>query len=440
MAKYCSAVGRTRTLALSILSAVVVAALLPIDAADARPLHTPRYRLVDVGTLGGPNAEVDGPARQITASGAVLGLADTSVPNDDYPNDGFCGDHALIGHAFSWQHGRLTDLGALPGTNCSAVYEVNAHGLGAGWSETGGYDNRTHAPTVHAVLFARGRVTDIGTLPGGSTSFAYAINHRGQILGTSNTADTAGPGLPGFPDWGGQIRSFVWQNGVKRDLGTLGGPGALAETMNERGQVAGESYVDAEVNPDTGFPNLHPFLWQRGRMHDLGSFGGGITQLRGMNQRGDVVGNASLPGEQINHAFLWDGHRLRDLGTLGGDYAEATRINDRGEVAGVSLTAGNTTYHTYLWRRGVTTDLSPGDDQCTFAEWINNRGAIVGARCGERSALLWRHGRQYDLNDFVGPTDVHLTTGTFIDDRGRIVALGTLPNGNHHVFLLEPRE
>lgn len=415
---------------------LAAATLIPVTSAAAHYAHVPYYQLIDVGTFGGPHADVEGPAHQITARGAVLGLADTATPNAQYPNDWFCGGSEYTFHAFSYAGGHLTDLGALPGNNCSVVFEVNRHGLGAGASVTGRFDPRVNVTAVHPVLFRDGRVVDIGTLPGGSEGFAVGVNDRGQVLGISNSS-RRGPEMPDFFDWHGQIRGFVWQDGVMRDLGTLGGPGTVPATINARGQVSGDSYVDRTVNPTTGFPTQHSFLWQDGRMRDLGSLGGARTFTWWMNRHGQVVGRATLPGDRVWHAFTSDGRRLRDLGTLGGSFSEANRVNDHGVIAGGSYTTDDESFHTVMWRHGDMTDLSP--NECTFPEWINNRDEIVGGACSGESALLWRDGVQYDLNTLVGTTDVHLATATFIDDHGRIAALGLLPNGAQHVFLLEPR-
>jgi hypothetical protein len=166
-----------------------------------------------VGTRGGSHADVQGPAHQITAHGAVLGLADTTTRNAQYRNDWLYGGLEFTFHAFSYAGGRLTDLGALPGNNCSVVFEVNRRGLGVGASDTGRFDPRVKVTGVHPVLFRNGRVVDIGTLPGGSEGFAVGVNDRGQVLGISNSS-RRGPGMPDFFDWHGQIRSFVWQDGT----------------------------------------------------------------------------------------------------------------------------------------------------------------------------------------------------------------------------------
>jgi probable HAF family extracellular repeat protein len=77
---------------------------------------------------------------------------------------------------------------------------------------------------------------------------------------------------------------------------------------------------------------------------DLGFFG----HASDINNRGQVVGSTASGG--WTHAFLWEDGRMTDLGTLGGDYSEASDINSRGQVVGYSYTASDE-YHAVLWSK-----------------------------------------------------------------------------------------
>jgi probable HAF family extracellular repeat protein len=111
-----------------------------------------------------------------------------------------------------------------------------------------------------------GQIVNLGTF-GGHESLAGYINDRGQIVGVAANRKRDPFSLFG---WGTQTRAFLWQKGIMRDLGTLGGPDANAAIVNNHGQVAGASYTNSAPNPDTGSPTLHPFLWTHGTMADLG--------------------------------------------------------------------------------------------------------------------------------------------------------------------------
>jgi len=142
------------------------------------------------------------------------------------------------------------------------------------------------------------------------------VDDGGQIVGASTT---------GTPDplsfLGESIHPFVWQNGVMQDLGTLQ-KGTIASPSNQcgngrNGLVTGFSFIDSVANPDTGLPTAHAFLWQDGNMQDIPTLGG--TQVSGeldagalcVNNRGQVAGASTLPGESILHPFLWDHGVLR---------------------------------------------------------------------------------------------------------------------------------
>jgi len=93
-------------------------------------------------------------------------------------------------------------------------------------------------------------------------------------------------------------------------------------------------------------------------MHDLGGFGGTNGCATYLNNRGQVVGYSSLPGNLTAHPFLWSKPGpMQDLGTLGGTFGFANWFSDAGEVAGTTSNQGNQAVHVFLWKNGIMTDL-----------------------------------------------------------------------------------
>jgi probable HAF family extracellular repeat protein len=313
-----------------------------------------------LGTFGGPQAFTQDAPQFLTNRGLVVGWADTTTPDPYYPNSCFfCVFSPFITHAFQWQTGNLIDLGALPGVNSSAAFWIADNGLITGFSENGAVDPLLNIPEVHAVLWKHQQIADLGTLGGGYESAGFAVNTRGQVTGFSNNLvpDSFNPLGPT------QQRTFLWQNGVIQDLGTLGGTdaGLLGFTgnieINERGQVVACSYTNTTPNPTTGLPTLDPFLWdEKNGMIDLGGLGGTLGCATYLNNAGQVIGYSDLPGDTGFHPFLWSRGVLKDLGTLGGDIGVPVSINDAGEVCGITTDRSGEALAT-LWRNGATINL-----------------------------------------------------------------------------------
>jgi probable HAF family extracellular repeat protein len=428
------------------------------DSQDHHPMHH-HYRLLDLGTFGGPNSHLftQGVGAQfLNNRGVVTGSADTSILDPNAPNClnsviGIISD-CYISHAFKWQKGSLTDLGSLPGVNSSYGSWITANGLVAGLSGNGEIDPLTGGPETRAVLWSNGSIIDLGTF-GGNESVANAVNNRGEVVGLATNVISDPFNFYGY---GTQMHAFLWQNGVMRDLGTLGGPDSIAYWVNEAGQVAGISYTNSIPNPLTTLPTMHPFLWENGTMHDLGTIGGTqVHQLNALNGRGQVVGSMTLADEDPKHIhpFLWDGKALLSLGTLGGDFGEADWLNGAGEVVGHAASpnlcrGGGRIDHAFLWRNGVMKDLGivPGIDPlqgASGATGINSKTQIVGTSntCDNSvfDAFLWENGSMADLNTLIPPdSSMHLSWAVYINDRGEITGYGVLPNGDAHTFLLIP--
>ena len=423
-------------------------ALLPMQSqvlAQEQEKQQIHYRLIDIGTFGGPASYVNIPnayAQVLNNRGMVAGSADTSTPD---PYQSFCfNEDCFVSHPFESHAGVLRDLGVLPGGASSGTNWVSTNDLIVGESQNGTIDPLIPGfPELHAVLWNKGTIVDIGTVEGGNESIANSVNTRGQIVGWS---------LNGIPDdssitgLGYQTRAFVWQKGVMQDLGTLGGPDAMANLVNESGQIVGESYTSSTPSSycaeNLGLSlTTGAFLWQNGKMFNLGGFGGTCTFASDLNNRGQVVGTSTLTGDLAQHPFLWDRTAFTDLGTFGGSRGSANAINDAGEAVGWAAYPGDLVLHASRWKNGRMTDLGTiNDDPLSFAFTINGKGDVAGSSVnGDFSqfrAFLWHEGGpMVDLNTLIpGDSDLFLTVPETINDRGEIAGIGLDPNGNQHAF------
>lgn len=299
------------------LVAAAVVASLGVPAQSAPP-GTRSYAALDLGTLGGESSF----AVAMNDRGEVVGSSQTA---------------AGTFHGFRWRRGIMTDLGPV------TPLDINNRGQIVGYRDT---DRGSRA-----FLWSRGRVRDLGTL-GGATSFAIAVNDRGQVVGTSDDA-------------AGQARTFLWTKGRMRQL-----PLAEVSGINNRGRVSGGIALDSG-----GF---HAATWRRGRVADLGALAFDRSNTYGINASGWVIGWTFSP-QQRERGTLWRHGAMTDVGTLGGPATHLIAINDRGHILASSMLPDGTE-HPALWHRGVLVDLAErGVDPLGEVVDINDRGEIAGA-------------------------------------------------------------
>jgi probable HAF family extracellular repeat protein len=408
------------------------------------------YKLIDMGTLGGPNSSLDWPfGRNINSSGTTISEAETAFGDPFAPNCLQAPD-CLVDRGLQWKDGASTDMGSLPGRGSfSFPYWINDRGDSVGASTNGLIDPLTGYPQLRGVLWKNGKIFDLGTL-GGNVSTANAINNNGQIVGGAlnvipDNDSTAFGWTPPFPV-ATQVRAVLWRNGMIHELGTLGtGNNSIALFVNDLGQVAGVSATNTSANSATGNLTQHPFFWADGKMLDIGTLGGTVAVPFSMNNLGQVIGNSLLAGDQILHAFVWGRENgLKDLGTLPGEsISVANWINDEGEIVGNGdfFNGG----HSVLWKNGKMIDLGllPGD--CgSEALVINSKSQIIGNSTPDCSsdgaAVLWENGdAPVDLNTLITPaSNVNVPFPVSLNDQGEIAADGILPNGDVHAVVLIP--
>ena len=297
---------------------------------------------------------------------------------------------------------------------------------------------------------------NLGTF-GGTQGLAFMVNNRGQVVGSALNTVPDAYSFGGFFPGKTQARAFVWENGVMRDLGTLGGPDAVAFYISQSGEVSGTSYINNIPNGNTGVPTTRPFLWKNGKMTDLGSLGGTISSVWWLNNNSQVVGYTTVAGDQDFYGFFWDGKKLINTGSLGGHQSYLGWVNDSGVAVGASYVANNLTIHATLWSRGKLTDIGTlGQDNCAWPYAINNSGQIVGvslpdggdvdcrtipfASGGGRAFLMENGQPMVDLNALIEnpPPDLRFYWAYYISDNGQIYGSAVDSNSHGHTVVLIP--
>ena len=297
--------------------------------------------------------------------------------------------------ALLWEDGafrRLVPLGATPAPFASPA-ALNAQGVAAGLTFVAASPG---GPTrQRAALFAGSAPVLLPDGPGDVTgSQAFGINDAGDVVG-SRTTRLAGA-LFAVP------RATLWRRGGAEvvDLGALvPGGSSLAFAVNNRGQAVGSSVV---AGPGSG--TSRPVFYGDGGLIALEvppGYTGGFAYA--VNERGQAAGQVTGPGVP-SRAVLWDQNGQVALLPVppGTQFSTARGINDAGDVVG-GVRGGDVpgaperTAEAAFWRGGALTILAsspraPVAFPVAEAADVNNRGQVVGASTGPEGttrAVRW---------------------------------------------------
>jgi len=280
----------------------------------------------------------------------------------------------------------ITTLPTLPSERAYGIAQaINNRGEIVGWSYV--YHPEIDSSYGYAVKWDNGVLTNLGE---GS---ATAINDRGTITGTPG-------GLS------------IWEDGASQWTHLTSSAG-WAYGINKFGAIAGW-FVSGQP---------HGFVYRDATLLDVGTLGGHYSVATGINDRGQVAGMATIPGDAHYHAFLWDNGVMKDLGTLGGFESRAHDINNHGVVVGEAWTASGDS-RPFIYD-GVMRLLFDSPECCIVPHAMNDHGAVVGTIAGNAS-FLYEDGVLTRLESLPAVRAAGWTqlVPNDINDRGWIVGFG----------------
>jgi probable HAF family extracellular repeat protein len=328
----------------------------------------------------------------------------------------------------------ITNIGTLPGYTSSDALGIDNRGDVVG--DVGGGNPFANPPSLadEAVVFGRGVLTGLGPvatgLPGPYASYAYAINNAGNVVGTIIDLNQSS----GCDESSGAV-AFAGPG-----LGGLGGtcPHGAAYGVNARGDAVGSESS-----------SLAPFfsdavLFHAGRAIVLGA----NAAASGINDSGIAVGQSAGCYGCTSVAAIFALHsRPTQIGTLGGPSSYGAAINNSGVAVGASDISKMGSYqHAFIYLRGKMFDLGvpAGFDPSTtssYAVAINAHNEVVGSYLpsgGDQAAFVYANGAMRDLTSLIPPrSGWTLTAAAAINDRGEIVGTGSY-RGQTLGFLLHP--
>ena len=424
----------------------------PSDVWNPDVMHAFIYsnnQMIDLGTLGNGD-EDESYANAINDFGQVTGSSDIGNGRS---------------HAFLYENGIMRDLGTLGGDYAYGS-GINNDGHVVGGS--GNYNGK-----VTAFLYDGTEMRNICDLTDCSAQgwtwlqTAKDINDSGCITGEglidgeshmfmvswtdapiaelcTDGIDNDHDGLTDcddVQDCGQSISCFVPDEMAYGliDLGTLGGDYSQGVSVNNVGNVTGDS--------QTRNDGTHAFYYN-GNMQDLGKLAINDTSShgRGINDNGQITGYSVSPGapydDAYNKLFLYENGNLINLHTLFGDDCDESvgdAINNSGQITGwcrihvYDMWSDELSY-AFIYDGNNMIMLSSGWNQ-SYGRSLNDSGLVTGSHqfdSGYSHAFIY-DGAMQDLGTLGGT----YSSGYDINNLGHVTGFSVLEDNKSHAFFYD---
>ena len=233
-----------------------------------------------------------------------------------------------------------------------------------------------HSADLSGFLYTNGSYVNIA-VPGSASTFPYAINDSGEIVGGYYVS---GVGAYGFVYSDGMYTTLIPQGGQPLDI-------------NDNGDIIGSSGADG-------------FIYRNGAYTAL------IFPLS-INNSDQIIGDYGVSTSIYMQSFLYSDGLYTAIDVPGSLYTNVEAINDYGEIVGSYVNKGSSQAYGFTYIDGVYTTLDIPNGAPTS---INDSGEIVGSfGLGSDDYFIYSNG-MYTTLSLPG----FLANGLFINNSGQI--------------------
>lgn len=335
--------------------------------------------------------------------------------------------HLIVGAAFAVisfsclaQQYEIHDLGKAGGIGSTAL-DVNKKLLAVG--VTGWPGDQLWRPGIFSIDQPAIAIYTPG--PG----MANSVNKKGEVVGQYDMP-TGGYG-------------FIWKNNQLFTIPSNGWRWISPNAINDKSEIVGGGALCCSD------PSSHAWKYSKGKLVDLGTWGGTSAYAVAINKHGDIAGyrtRYTADGVSVMEGVrIIDGKARVLKSAVPGGSVQLSSMNDSGDVAGSVYQGAGSDSRAFVFIENKSKIINGA--QSGSANSINNKGQVVGSlrdiESGGEYAFLWENGRTIKLSDLPEVRAagwMFLQRATAISDEGVIVGLGFNASAQGHAFMLVPRK